>query len=196
MHMPSVWLDGTTGRKEGSCCSNGPPFHRLHLSSSFSCMLGVWISPTVSFRYLSTHRAYILESASSRDCPIFEVRNANNTTWLTTESAGEMQWSSIARGMLGGMKRFLNTEYIPFKYFSWQLDLTPPRTAGSSSVKKNSFSPLIPCDSLKASGGTWSPCFPIWLYCFCHNICMLTWHSHSLLMGWCQEDVTAGGLDG
>lgn len=111
--------------------------------------------------------------------------------WATVESVDKLQLSCSARGILGGMKRTLNTENISFKYFSWQLDLTPPRTAGSSSVKKTQLLPLIPCDSLKASGGTWSPCFPIWLYCFCHNICTLTWHSHSLLMGWCQEDVTA-----
>lgn len=89
------------------------------------------------------------------------------------------------------MKRTWNTEKVSFKYFSWQLDLTPPRTAGFSSVKKTQLLPLIACDSGGTSGGTWTPCFPVWLYCFCHNICTLTWHSHSLLMGWCQEDVTA-----
>lgn len=71
MHVPSVLIDGTTGGKERSSCSKDPPFHRLHLSNSFSWILGIWISPTISFRYLPAHRAYILGSASSRDCPIF-----------------------------------------------------------------------------------------------------------------------------
>lgn len=79
-------------------------------------------------------------------------------------NSGKCRWtelSSTVRGMLGGTKRiFLNTENISFKYFSWQLDLTPSQNSWILFCQKNSALASHSLWYSEGLGGYLIPLFP------------------------------------
>lgn len=93
--------------------------------------------------------------------------------WVTVESVDELQLSSTVRGMLGGMKRILNTENISFKYFSWQLDLTPSQNSWILFCQKNS---ALDSHSLWFSEGLRGYLIPLFPYLV---VLLLSQHMHT-----------------
>lgn len=81
----------------------------------------------------------------------------------------ELQLSSTARGM----KKILNTKNIFFKYFSWQLELTPPQNSWILFCQKNS---ALASHSLWFSEGLRGYLIPLFPYLV---VLLLSQHMHT-----------------